>query len=344
MNKSKIIKLTSSYISIILGAGFISGKELLFFFARYKYISFFTLIFSCLLFSILLYKQLNIIKNNNLLQYHDFSNLVFSNKVSKYIENITLIFLFVTVSTMLCAFWQTINISFNINIIISQLLIFILTTVVISFGIKFIVIINTLLTPIMFIGIIIIGIYTIFFSSVQTISLHPKNTVTILQALMFSVLYCSFNSLTSIPMMCNLNSLLDSKKTIKYTSILCGFILFLLGSLLIYPMIINYNFVYNSDLPILSILSKNKNILTNLYLLTFLTAIFSTLISTSISLISSLEKKLHNYSILFKVLIIFLALCFSNIGFKTFVSFVYPIFGLLGLVQIYYILKYKLFR
>lgn len=340
MSKINIIKLVSAYVSIILGAGFISGKELFFFFVKYKYLGILTLFFSCILFGLLLYKQFNIIRSNNLLQYHDFSHLIFSNKTCLYIENITLLFLFVTVSTMLSAFCQTFSQNFNVNMLISEIIIFIVTILTISGGIKPIVILNTFLTPIMFVGIIIIGIYTIYLSSVQTSNMLIINNESYSNALIFSILYFSFNSLTSIPMMCNMNNFLDSKKTITYTSLLSATILFLLGVILIYPMIIDYDFIYNSDIPILKLLSKNQNIVSDIYLCVFLMAIFSTLISTLISLISTLQKKFNIKNIYFKAIIILLALFFSNLGFSNFVSFVYPIFGILGLIQIYYIFTY----
>ncbi len=341
MTKTNIIKIVSTYISIILGAGFISGKELYFFFGKYHSFGIFTLFLTSILFIIILNKQLIIIKSNKLEQYHDFSNIVFNKKISSFIETISLFFLFATISTMMSAFCKTLELSFSINIFISQILIFAITLYFIINGIEKIVVLNTFLTPIMFIGIVIISIYILNFNSIETFNDLYSSSKNYTLAFIFSLLYLSFNSLNTIPMMCNLIDYIDSKKTIYFSSIISGLILFILGLLLLFPMIINVDIIKTASLPILTLLNNSNFFIEYIYVLILILAIISTLISSTISFIFTIEKKLTiNNNLYLKIITLLLALFLSNLGFENFVNFVYPLFGLLGLVQIYYILKY----
>ncbi len=344
--KNNTIKIVSTYISVILGAGFISGKEIFFFFGNYNYFGIFTLLLACILFSIILSKQLHIVFENKITQYHDFSDLVFNKNIKPFIEYITLLFLFVTMSTMISAFCTSLGTTSIIDIgtMLPKVIIFFLTLFVLLKGVDFIVILNSILTPVMFIGIIIIGVYLIANNSVHTFNdMNIVNSKTYIKGIIFAIIYISFNSLTSVPMMCNILNILESKKTIKISAIISGIILFILGFLLLYPMILDSDFIKKTSLPVLTLLSKNSMLVENIYLIVLLCAIFSTLISTCLSFIKTIETifKVKPDSILLKIFVILLALIFSNLGFSTFVSVVYPIFGILGLVQIYFILTYQ---
>lgn len=342
MTKSNILKIVSTYISIILGAGFISGKELYFFFGKYKNVGIFTFLIASIIFIIILYKQLKILNRNQITQYHDFSLLVFDKKISFIIENITLLFLFVTISTMVSAFCNTLYISFGINIILLEIMLFFILYLLLINGIKIIVFLNTILMPIMFLGILTIGIYLLHTQTVHTLNQNLYSTHNYLFSLIFALLYVSFNSLTVIPMICNMTSLINNKKTIFLSSVISGIILFLLGFFLLYPLILNKDVIATSNIPILTLLSLRSNLLTNVYIIVLISAITSTLTSTSISFINTIEKKFNcsNNSTFIKIIILIVAISFSNLGFEIFVSYVYPLFGILGLVQIYYVLKY----
>ncbi len=340
MNNSNVFKIVSTYISIILGAGFISGKELYFFFGRYHLFGIATLFLSCLLFLLILYKQLTIIKHNPIDEYHSFSVVVFNKNISGYIENISLFFLFVTASTMISAFTQTLVDAFNLPMFFSQIIIFAITIYFLITGVQKIITLNTFLFPAMFLGILIIGTYLIFYNTVPTFNHLQSINDNKVVALLFALLYVSFNSLTVIPMMCTLKPFVDSKKTIKNSTFSSAITLFLLGICLLIPIINSVNIIGNTSIPILKLI-KNIDLLNYIYLIVLILAIISTLISSIYAFTSTLEQKLSlssKYAI--KLIVVLLAIFLSNIGFTLFVSVIYPLFGLLGLVQIYYILKY----
>ncbi len=338
MQKNNTFKIVSTYISVILGAGFISGSELYFFFGKYSSFGFVSLFFTCAMFFIILQKQLNIINKHNLKQYHDFSKLIFNKKTINFIETVTLIFLFITSSTMISAFCQTLNQSFNISFFISKILIFLLTTYFLFNGSSLIIRLNTYLFPIMFFGILLIGSYLVCTNSVTVLSTNSFNPNSFFKAIIFGILYLSFNSLTIIPMICNLGEYIDSKKTIFYSSSLSAFILFVLGIFLLYPMTLSSDIINKATLPILTLI--NNKCISYIYTLVLLIAIFSTLLSSILSFTKTIETKFCLKNKRYKLLVILFAIMLSNLGFGVFVSTLYPLFGILGIIQIVYILKF----
>lgn len=342
MNKQHIIKLISAYISVILGAGFISGKELYFFFGKYSMVGILTLLIVCILFSLLFYKQLTIILLHNFSDYHEFSLYVMPKKIVKAIENITLLFLFVMIATMISAFCLSITESFSINIHIVRLIIFIITIYFLITGIDNVVYINSILTPIMIFGTLIVGIFIYLTNTTQTFYQfnYTQKSITMIKPFFYCILYVSFNSLTTIPMISNMKNIIDSKKSIFISSLISGIILFMLGFSILYPMILNDNIIKNSDIPIITLLNDKNLLIEYLYLVILLCAILSTLLSTSISFISAIEAKfkITKNTVTVKIITVFFAILLSTFGFSSFISLVYPIFGILGLVQIYYIL------
>ncbi len=338
--EKNIQKIVSSYINIVLGAGFISGSELYFFFGKYRFIGTICFAFTCILFFLILYKQQFIIKENNISNYHDFSKLIFDKEILPLIELVSLSFLFITSSTMISAFSQTLFQSFSIPFLISEIIVFMLVVYFILKDSMLIIKLNIYLFPVMFIGILLIGSYLISTISVSVISNNTDSNLSILKCVVLGILYLSFNSLNSIPMICNLNSFIDSKNTIFFSSFISAIILFILGIFLLVPIVSLENI--NSPLPILSLI--DKNIINYIYTFVLLLAIFSTLISSLLSFIKTLESKISlNFSKKnkrYKLLVIILSIMLSNLGFGVFVGTLYPLFGILGIIQIVYILKF----
>ena len=74
-------------IGALVGAGFASGQEIYLFFYRYGKNGILGIFLCSLIFGIIIYKTLNIIRQNEINTYKDFLNIIFKNK--KYLSNLT---------------------------------------------------------------------------------------------------------------------------------------------------------------------------------------------------------------------------------------------------------------
>ena len=113
-------------------------------------------------------------------------------------------------------------------------------------------------------------------------------------------------------------------------------------SLFIYIILLKSNIdIIEFDLPIIYIVKQYGSVFKYLYGVVIVISIFTSIISAGYSFLKNSIKNKKKYSKLLKVMCIS-SIFITNIGFSNLVNTLYPIFGILGIVQIYYILKIKI--
>ena len=318
-------------IGTIIGAGFASGKEIYTFFCVYGTNGLFGILISNFIIGLVIYLTFKIVINNNIKTYSDFIKcLVGSNKILNYtINNIMNIFLLISFIVMVSGFGAYFNQEFNISAIFGALIISVLAFFTFFKDIDGIVKINTFLIPILIFLIILLGFKEGFLS----FAINSFPTASGFSWILRSILYASYNSIVLIPIIINLQNLLSNKKQVKYV---IGFTLFImvLMSIIIYGvLILNISEIENIEIPIVFIANKFGIIYKYLYGLVILIAIFTTAISEGYSFLENVAKSKKQYFI-YSILICFLSIAFSNIGFGKLLDLLYPLLGYLGLLQI----------
>ena len=325
-------------IGTFVGAGFASGKEIFNFFTIYNLNSFFSIfIFSTLLF-LLIYTCLNIkvnlkIKNyNNFIFYLEKKYKFFNHKLFSFIINI---FLASSFYIMIAAVSSLFNYQFNIaKFFTITWCIFVCFFILYKKNINFIYIINSILMPFLILFILSLSFFNIDFNNI--VFYEPNASSNIFTAIFMGLLYFSYNSLLLIPIIFNLK--ITNKNNNFKISFVFSLIIFLITVLINILLLNYYNLIYNLDLPILYICNSSNKIFSFFYFFIILSAIFTTMISSGYSFVSSFNK--NNFKI---KLIIFLMLSFffCLFSFSDLINFFYPAFGLLGFVQIFLILFNK---
>lgn len=318
-------------IGTIIGAGFASGKEIYTFFCVYGTNGLFGILISNFIIGLVIYLTFKIVINNNIKTYSDFIKcLVGSNKILNYtINNIMNIFLLISFIVMVSGFGAYFNQEFNIPAIFGALIISVLAFFTFFKDIDGIVKINTFLIPILIFLIILLG----FKEGISSFAINSFPTASGFSWILRSILYASYNSIVLIPIIINLQNLLSNKKQVKYV---IGFTLFImvLMSIIIYGvLILNVSEIENIEIPIVFIANKFGIIYKYLYGLVILIAIFTTAISEGYSFLENVAKNKKQYFI-YSILICFLSIAFSNIGFGKLLDLLYPLLGYLGLLQI----------
>ena len=318
-------------IGTIIGAGFASGKEIYTFFCVYGTNGLFGILISNFIIGLVIYLTFKIVIDNNIKTYSDFIKcLVGSNKILNYtINNIMNIFLLISFIVMVSGFGAYFNQEFNISAIFGALIISVLAFFTFFKDIDGIVKINTFLIPILIFLIILLG----FKEGISSFAINSFPTASGFSWILRSILYASYNSIVLIPIIINLQNLLSNKKQVKYV---IGFTLFImvLMSIIIYGvLILNISEIENIEIPIVFIANKFGIIYKYLYGLVILIAIFTTAISEGYSFLENVAKSKKQYFI-YSILICFLSIAFSNIGFGKLLDLLYPLLGYLGLLQI----------
>lgn len=137
-------------------------------------------------------------------------------------------------------------------------------------------------------------------------------------------------------MLITLKEQVKTKKQIVQISAISFGIMFLL-TILIFKMQEGMAIV-NLEMPMLYIASKISNGFKIIFGIMTAIAIFTSAISAGYSLICNMTPKEKNKKVLALVLCL-IAIPVSQLSFSTLVNLMYPIFGILGTLQIIFLLK-----
>ncbi len=329
MEKRNSISLTFIYIGTIIGAGFATGKELTSFFAVFNKYGLVYFALACLLISLSFLIILNLIKNSKAISYENFLKEMFG-KMSSVVEIINIIFLFTLLSSMSAGASSIIKDAFNIDYKLCVIIFALIMYFSLSLKEKAVVYINSLLCPVLIVGSIFIGLYLIF-SSKETFSISSK-------AISASFLYASYNAISSISVLFSVKKLI-LKSNIMYSTILSFVLMLISGIFLLFVLIQNYDVIKLTDLPLIYIIG-DESFIKPIYKIVVFLAIYTTAIGNCFALENITTQKIRKIKNknknLIRTVIIGLTILFSFLGFSSIVEKVYPVFGLVGILELLY--------
>lgn len=343
-----IIKVVFVIIGTFIGAGFASGQEIYLFFFSYGINGLLGILISSILMGYVISKTLIVIKQNNVQNYKEFLELIIYKKTEKNIKNnknsiiakvinlIVNIFTLITFFIMIAGFGTYFAQEFGINQLVGSSILAIITYIILNTNVRGVVKANGIIVPILIILVGIIGILNLKNLPLLQIKNYmiPNNNIEfILQA----VLYASYNSILLIPVLITLNKYIKNKKQINKISILSSGIIAIM-SILIFLLLTKVDVdIEKLEMPAIYVVSNMFYILKYLYGFVILGSIFTTAISLGMSFLRNISKNEKSYSHIALIMCI-TSVVVSKIGFSNLVNMLYPIFGYLGLLQIYNIL------
>jgi uncharacterized membrane protein YkvI len=351
--KSKTIKnaiiISSVYVGTVLGAGFASGQEMMKFFAYYGCKGMFGLLLTGMLFGIIGYMVLKIIYIHKCKSYVEFMNLVVGNNIRGYIDIIVILFMFVCFCAMFAGCGALFEQRFNMSYYQGVLLIATACFLTFLFEVKGIVTINTVLAPLLLIGTIIIGVYIWYDHTLIPASslMQPWSGIQN-NWIISSVIYVAYNCITAIVVLGSLGKLLNKHSTVILSSVFGGLSLGVIGLILGVVVLIYYNDIVHTEIPLLAVVMNYTEFIQVIYILLLISAMFTTAVANGFGLIDIIKERsqyLKEHKGIINIFVVMSAAAFSSIGFSNMVGKVYPVFGYLGLFQLIcimlYYLKYK---
>ena len=335
----KILKVASVYGGLILGAGFASGREIVSFFVAYGYMGIVGLLLSGVIFSFVGFAVMDICMQEKIDSYNDFIKKTMGNGLGSVMETLVMIFIFVLLCAMLAAGGAVFRQIFGTPDILGATIIAVLCFITILFDLQGFIKINTLLIPILVIGGMAIGLYSIIQQPSLSFLEGERNPAWIRGA----IIYASYNIIAAITVLCELRKLGIDRRTAKLGSILGGIFMTSLGICLAIALYMHYP-ATTTEIPVLTIVSQYGSFMYILYFIILFTAIYTTAIGNAFSLVNYLKARTTLNTLLIKVMVLTVAVIFSRIGFSNFISTVYPAFGYMGLFKILVIVLFFLMR
>ena len=331
---NNILKVSSIILGSIVGAGFISGQEIYIFFNKTGSYGIVGLIIAIGIIGYIINKACVIIYQKQIGNYKEFiaetinvKNKIIKESINKIVTGFMLVSYFVMCTALNTYFYQ----EWNIPIFIIGSINCILNLYILNGKNGAVIKINELLMPIIFVAISFLGLKEVDAIQLPTIRSEDK----IIQPIINGIIYASYNLILLIPILTSLRKFLENGEKIKIISIISTLIIASIA-IIVYLIIDSCLGASNVEMPIIYIANTLGNSYHYLYGIVVIIAIFTTAISVGYGFLQNVRKKSIGSIALITISSIFI----SYIGFSNLISFLYPICGILGLIQIIFIIKY----
>lgn len=320
------------------------GKEIYIFFGKYQIFGILGISISSIFFCILTYKLLKIIKEKNIDNYNEFLLFIFENKKFKekiyHIIKVTInIFLLISYYIMLAGLSSYFREKYDINSYITAIISSFLCYIVLNKNIEGVIKISIVCVPIIIVFIIGMGLKN-FELGVGKVNNMCFESNSIYLSIISALLYVGYNSILLIPVVITLRKYCK-KNNIKIISFFIFFIVWVLGLCVYFILLRGNYFVMQMDMPIAYIIRVYEKKYSFLYGCVIIISIFTSIISDGYSLLSNCSSNKVKYQKYLKLICIS-SIFISNIGFSKLINLLYPLFGLFGIIQIYFIFKRKI--
>ena len=334
-NVSKVIMVI---IGTLIGAGFASGREIYLFFLKYGKLGQIGIVISGIFTSLIIYLVLKKVREKQINNYSDLLEVINprNKKMNKNIHIIVNIFLLISFYIMVAGFSAYIKQAYQFPTYLSSAFFVLICYIVFQKSLQGMMKINSYLVPFLLLLILYLGIKNIpyLIESKALIEIETRNSGFIIS----SLLYASYNSIILIPVLVTMKKYISSKEEINLISIFSGLLMIIL-SFAIYGLLLKGQFyVKELELPLLEITLEFGKIFQYIYGFVIIVSIFTSAISTGYSFLENISKDKREYKrnlVIMSIVGIFI----SNIGFSNLVQILYPLFGLLGLIQIIFLCK-----
>ena len=335
-----VFKIVFVIIGTLIGAGFASGQEIYVFFFSYGIKGFIGIIISSVVMGVLIYKTLGIINKYNINSYKDLLDILIKNKKeNKYINfkniiNLIInIFILVTFFIMIAGFGAYFEQQFGINSLVGSSILAILNFVIFLTSVKGVIKANELLVPMLIVFLVIIGFINIIDINIVKLGnyiIRTNQSNYILSA----IIYASYNSILLIPVLITLKKYINTKKQILFISLISTIIVILLATIIFLILIRVDVDITKLEMPAVYVVSNIFKFLEIIYGFIILGSIFTTSISLGASFLQNVSKNKKSYTQIAAIMCI-TSILTSQIGFSNLINLLYPIFGYLGLIQIW---------
>ena len=156
--------------------------------------------------------------------------------------------------------------------------------------------------------------------------------------LLTSILYASYNCVLLIPVLISMKDYVSKSENIKYISIIVSIIIaILLITVFLFLIKVDVN-IKELEMPAVYAINNIWPGIKNVYGIIILISIFTTAISLGLSFLKNVSINKKSYDVV-AVLICASSVVFSGFGFSNLVNLMYPVLGVLGLVQIMQIIR-----
>lgn len=335
---SNIFKVAFLYMATVIGAGFASGQEIVQFFSKYYNGGFFGALLAGILFSIIGYVVLDRVYCERIKTYDEFLFPMMGYFLGRVMEFIVMLFMSCVMSVMVAGLGNILmeltGIEFRYCVVISA----VACLLAIMTNIKGIITLSSILSPFLVVGILFVGVYILLTKDCSVFSISNKVVKVTDNWVFSSILYVSYNTILSTVMLSGVLPYLKTKRVSTWSGIIGGGMLCLTVIMVNLVLYFFYPHSITSEMPVLSLIQNNNEIIGNIYSIILILAMYTSAITSGYCLTERIKSKMNlNYRTV-AVVLCALVIPMSSLGFSSLISTLYPVFGYLGLFLVFVIL------
>lgn len=326
MKSSLIFALT--IVGTLIGAGFATGQELLSFFILRSNKGYIYFIFSIVVIILVSLIVLVFARKNHISSLSQLYDCLFDKTTSNIYLIISTVFLFscfsVTASGTGTLFYENLNWPYFTGV----LTILAITYSAMQFNVEGVFFINSILTPLIIIAIIVFGIASNVKGNETFLSFNAVGNA--IEPFLYALLYFGYNIFSLFPIILTA----ERKNSLKcaVAGLIISFLLIvIIGVIMIFIMCNTSIDIFVCNLPFLSIISENSEIYGNIYV----SIMYFAMITTAVSCFYGFLKNISSIFLMNEQVIIITGLIVSYFvsffGFTELVRKIYSIFGIFGI-------------
>ncbi|MFZ5351210.1 MAG: hypothetical protein ACOZCL_00655 [Bacillota bacterium] len=329
-------QIGAAFIGTIIGAGFASGQEIMFFFTQYGLPGSICMLLTGLVFSLLSYAVIYCSAYFSAHNYNDLINRLCGKRLALVYDIIISSFLFLGVSIMFSGSGAVFKENLGLPSFVGISLIAVFTLLVVFSSVKGILRLNTVIVPILIGIIVLIFCQSIGKLSVTDIVSHMNQIKpeSVHKPFFSFLFYCSYNVVLSIGVLSAFSENIKDIGILKKGALIGGAGLMLLGSLQNICIAINAPNVFRYSIPMLYVIKQYNVYFKYLVTICIWCAVFTTAVSNLFSIVKRISRGQDSSYKLTAAIITASCIPLSLYDFKKLVSFFYPLFGALSILLI----------
>lgn len=329
----RVFQIAFTYIGTIVGAGFATGREILQFFTQYGHWATLTIVLATGLFIWLGTKIMTISRQIGAKSFEDLNKYLFGEQAGVWISLFLFIILLGVNSIMLAGagsvFVEHLNMSFQTGVFITMIgAYFILRK-----GIQSIMTMNSLVVPMM----ITLSVAVVY-QTIQAPGATRFLTLTTDHSLpvvwLAPLLYTAFNLVMAMPVLVPLGNQTESARTVTWGGIIGGTGVGFMLMAAHFAMSAHMPGITQYEIPMGSIANQLGQVVQVIYLILIFLEIFSTFVANIYGITLQVQQRTSLSPRVITLAIMIFCYFFSQFGFSSLLSLLYPIFGGLCLLWV----------
>lgn len=322
----RIIGLALTYVGAIIGAGFASGQEILYFFVRFGYWGLWGTAVAGLGFMLLGALFFRLAQEEEISSYHRLLPFLLGRTWGRIIAICLSLYLFSGLVIMLAGcgavFWEYFHLPHGIGVLISALVL----VAALLLKEEGVLAFNTLLVPLIILGALLISILTRY--GVDPIPISPGETGGT-GWLVSSLLYISYNMIGGMVILVRFTG--SSLSVGVLGSWLGGAILGFLAWVLAGTLLVNYEMVKAVELPMLHLANRSSPLVGLIYAFVLWFAMLTSAVVDVAVLAHRFSQGYFSYFTWVAILLL-VGGALTKVGFTVLIQTIYPFFGYIGLI------------